>query len=81
MMKELTDHKLIFMGKEYSLSEWITVSDYAKKYNIKIDLVMKCIDRGVIPAGSAIIIPELNYLKLVKNQPYSARPYEARAAQ
>ena len=79
MMKELTDTKLIFMGNEYKLSEWITISDYSKKYNVKTDLILKWIDRGVIPAGSAIVIPELNYLKLIKNQTYSARPYETRA--
>lgn len=79
MMKELTDTRLIFMGKEYKLSEWMTVSDYAKKYNVKTDLVLKWIERGVVPAGPAILIPELNNLKLVKNQPYSARAYSAKA--
>jgi hypothetical protein len=78
-LMELTDSKLVIMDKEYKLKDWMTLSDYCKKYNIKPSRLSNWIERGVVPDQSIIVIPELNGLKLIKNQPFMARPYEARA--
>ncbi|WP_221393742.1 hypothetical protein [Dyadobacter sp. NIV53] len=75
----LTRSKLTIMEKEYDLSEWITISDYSKKYNVTVARVQNWIARGIIPDGSVIVVPELNHLKLIKNQAYEARPYDARS--
>jgi hypothetical protein len=77
-LMELTDSKLVIMDKEYKLKDWMTLSDYCKKYNIKPSRLSNWIERGVVPDQSIIVIPELNGLKLIKNQAFMARPYEAR---
>jgi hypothetical protein len=78
LLMNLTSSKLVIMDKEYKLREWMTLSDYCKKYNIKPSRLSNWIERGVVPDGNIIVIPELNGLKLIKNQIYMARPYEAR---
>lgn len=70
MMNELSQSKLTIMDKEYDLSEWITLTDYAKKYNLSISRVQQWIIRGVVPTDCVIVVPELNYLKLLKNKMY-----------
>ncbi|MCF0060520.1 hypothetical protein MUK70_14845 [Dyadobacter chenwenxiniae] len=77
-LMQLTQSKLVIMGNEYHLWEWITLSDYSKKYNIKIPRLLNWIVRGVIPNDSVIVVPELNHLKLIKNQQYEARSYPPR---
>ena len=79
-LMDFTNSKLVIMDKEYKLRDWMTLSDYCKKYNIKPSRLSNWIDRGVIPEGSIIVIPELNGLKLIRNQVYMARPYEAKVA-
>ena len=78
-LMQLTQSKLVIMDKEYYLWEWITLSDYAKKYNVKIPRLLNWIERGVIPDDAIIVIPELNHLKLVKNQLYEPRSYAVRS--
>ncbi|WP_221392868.1 hypothetical protein [Dyadobacter sp. NIV53] len=78
-LMDFTNSKLVIMDKEYKLRDWMTLSDYCKKYNIKPSRLSNWIERGVVPDASIIVIPELNGLKLIKNQPFMARPYEARA--
>lgn len=79
-LMDFTNSKLVIMDKEYSLREWMTLSDYCKKYSIKPSRLSNWIDRGVIPDGNLIVIPELNGLKLIKNQLYMARTYETKDA-
>lgn len=79
-LMDFTSSKLVIMDKEYKLREWMTLSDYCRKYNIKPSRLSNWIERDVIPDGCIIVIPELNGLKLIKNQPYMARPYETRTA-
>ena len=78
-LMDFTSSKLVIMDKEYNLREWMTLSEYCKKYNIKPSRLSNWIERGVIPDGSIIVIPELNGLKLIKDQVYMARTYEVRA--
>lgn len=70
MMNELSQSKLTIMDKEYDLTEWITLTDYSKKYNLSISQVQQWIIRGVVPSDCVIVVPELNYLKLLKNKIY-----------
>jgi hypothetical protein len=79
LMFELSDSVLTMSGNAYALKDWITISDYAKRNDVSVARVNNWISRGVVPDGNWIVVPELNYLKLIKNQPYSARSYEARA--
>lgn len=74
----ITDSRIIIMGKEYKLSEWLTVKNYCEKYDLRINRVQNWIDRNVIPDGCIIVIPELNGLRLLKDQPYEVRKYETR---
>ncbi|MCF0041298.1 hypothetical protein [Dyadobacter fanqingshengii] len=79
MLMDFTNSKLVIMDKEYWLRDWMTLSDYCKKYNIKPSRLSNWMERGVVPAGSVIVIPELNGLKLIKDQAFMARSYKARA--
>lgn len=73
MMTEITKSKLVIADKEYNLSEWITTSDYARNNHLALARVHNWITRGVIPKDCIVIIPELNHLKLIKNQSYMTR--------
>lgn len=73
LMNEISQSKLTIMGKEYDLSEWITLSDYSKKHDLSVSRVQQWVIRGVIPSDCIIVVPELNYMKLIKNRPYKTR--------
>lgn len=73
MVRELSDSKLTIAGKEFSLSEWLTLSEYAKKHNLTVSRVQQWVIRGIVPEACIVIVPELNYLKLVKDQVYVTR--------
>ncbi|MEO6686865.1 MAG: hypothetical protein ABIN24_12915 [Dyadobacter sp.] len=73
MMNEITQSRLIIADTEYKLSEWITTSDYAINNHLSIARVHNWITRGIIPLDCVIVVPELNHLKLIKNQPYETR--------
>lgn len=54
-------------GVEYPLDEWLTISEYCKKFNIpRTQVVTTWINRGVIPKKNVVTIPELNNLRLIK---------------
>ena len=72
-MAEITQSKLVIADKEYNLSEWITTSDYAKSNHLAIARVHNWITCGVIPSDCIIVVPELNHLKLIKDQLYQTR--------
>ncbi|WP_083422093.1 hypothetical protein [Arsenicibacter rosenii] len=58
-------------GTAYSLDEWITIKEYARRFDLKsTNIVSNWISRGIIPAQNIIEIPELNDLKLIKAVPY-----------
>lgn len=58
--------KLIMNGKEYDLKEWVTLSNYCKHHNIKINTLMNRIKRNTFNNENRIVIKELNNLVLVK---------------
>jgi len=54
------------------LSQWLTLKRYTEKYNLKsTSVVTNWIARGIVPADCTIVIPELNNIRLIKNQRYS----------
>ena len=57
-------------GIRYSLDEWLTVANYARKYAVDTQLVSNWISRKVIPANCVVELNALNNIRLVKDQPY-----------
>lgn len=55
---------------EVNLDEWLTLKRYAERYGVSIQTVSNWVARGIIPADCTQVLPELNGLRLVKNQPY-----------
>jgi hypothetical protein len=59
-----------FRGLTVDMAEWLTITRYAQRYNTTAQIVTDWIACGVIPADCVMALPELNDLRLVKNQPY-----------
>lgn len=57
-------------GMTVDLAEWITVKRYAERYGLTTQVMTNWLARGIIPADCAMTLPELNDLRLVRNQPY-----------
>lgn len=58
-------------GKRYSLTEWVTLKQYAKRHQLEsISVLSNWISRGIIPAEDMIIVEELNDLKLIRDKIY-----------
>lgn len=51
-------------------TQWLTVKRYAEKYGTNIEHVSNRIANGTIPADCVRDLPEINNLKLIKDQPY-----------
>jgi hypothetical protein len=49
---------------------WLTIKRYADKYGLSQQVVVNWINRGVIPAEAVQDVPELNNMRLVKDQLY-----------
>ena len=71
-LKSLKEVKLIVENHEYSLNEWITISDYSRRHNLKTSRVQNWITRGVIPPDKVVVVPQLNSLKLIKDEVYKS---------
>lgn len=52
------------------MSDWLTIKRYAEKYKVSTQVVTNWIARGVIAADCVRDVPELNDLRLVKDQIY-----------
>lgn len=57
-------------GVTIDLAEWLTIKRYAQRYNLTTQVVTNWISRGIIPADCVMDLPELNNIRLVKNQLY-----------
>lgn len=51
-------------------AEWLTIAHYAKKYDVSQQVVVNWINRSVVPADCVQEIPELNNIRLIKDQSY-----------
>lgn len=69
----INDSKKYFVsqGKTVDLTEYITIKEYCKRFNIpNMTTVTNWIRRGVIPADHVITVPEFNDIRLIKAIPY-----------
>ena len=57
-------------GVRYSLDEWLTVANYARKYGVDTQLVSNWMRRGIVPANCVVELNALNNIRLVKDKPY-----------
>lgn len=51
-------------------SDWLTVKRYAEKYGVSTNVVSNWVSRGIIPANSTRVVPELNNLRLIQDKIY-----------
>ncbi|GAB3255965.1 hypothetical protein GCM10027347_17480 [Larkinella harenae] len=58
------------LGFTLDTAEWLTIARYSKKYDIPQSTITSWISRGVIPADAVQDLPELNNIRLIKDQPY-----------
>lgn len=52
------------------MSEWLTIKRYGERHGLTTQVVTNWIARGIIPADCVRTVPELNDLRLIKDQPY-----------
>ena len=58
-------------GTRFPLTDWITPTEYAKRFKLRsTNVVSNWIRRGVIPAENILHVPELNDIRLIKAIPY-----------
>lgn len=57
-------------GVQVDFTQWLTIKRYAQRYGLTTQVVTNWIARGIIPADCTMSLPELNDLRLVKNQLY-----------
>ncbi|MCE6989946.1 hypothetical protein [Dyadobacter sp. CY323] len=69
-IKRLDDVKIVVAGDEYDLHDWVTISNYSRLHNLKVSRVQNWISRGVVPRDKVLAIPQLNNVKLIKNEIY-----------
>lgn len=55
---------------EVNLSEWLTITRYAKKYGLDSHVITNWIRRGTIPKDCVMEFTELNNIRLIKDQFY-----------
>ena len=52
------------------LSEWMTIKRYAEKYGVTTQVISNWIARGIIPSDCIKDFPELNNIRIIKDQVY-----------
>ena len=58
-------------NKKYSTTEWVTIEDYCKEYQLKsTTVVTNWIKRNKIPAENIVTFPSLGGLKLIRKVAY-----------
>lgn len=64
-LKILTAHGFVL-----DTTKWVTIKHYAEKHGLQMNTVTNWISRGIIPPDCVETLPELNDIRLVKDQPY-----------
>ena len=73
MIKEAQNY-LISQGRILDLTDWVTIKEYCKRFDIKnTETVTNWINRGIIPAENVRIIEEFNNTRLIKAVPYHVK--------
>ena len=72
MEKKSADSLRILTANSFVMdtTEWLTISRYSKKHGIPQSTITSWISRGVIPADAVRDLPELNNIRLIKDQVY-----------
>lgn len=62
---------LIRQGKVLDLTEWVTIKEYCRRFQIKnTETVSNWIRRGIIPADYMMVIEEFNNIKMIRAKSY-----------
>jgi hypothetical protein len=62
---------LISQGEVVDLTDWITIKEYCRRFEIKnTETVTNWISRGIIPAENVRVVEEFNNTRLIKAVPY-----------
>lgn len=62
---------LITQGQIVDLTDWVTIKEYCRRFNIKnTETVTNWISRGIVPAENIRVIEEFNNTRLIKAVPY-----------
>jgi hypothetical protein len=65
---------LISHGEVLDLSEWVTIKEYCKRFDIKnVETVLNWISRGIVPKENVVTVEEFNNTRLIKAIPYQVR--------
>ncbi|MEO6287041.1 MAG: hypothetical protein ABIN80_06230 [Dyadobacter sp.] len=65
---------LISHGEVVDLSEWVTIKEYCKRFDIKnVETVLNWISRGIVPKENVVTVEEFNNTRLIKAIPYQIR--------
>ena len=69
---------LISQGEVVDLTDWVTIKEYCKRFDIKnVETVINWINRGIVPAENVRIIEEFNNTRLIKAVPYHVKAAKA----
>ena len=70
MIKEARNY-LITKGVPVDLSEWVTIKEYCRRFNIKnTETVSNWVKRGVIPAEDTMLVEEFNNTRMIRAKDY-----------
>ncbi|NBA74580.1 hypothetical protein GOQ04_03430 [Emticicia sp. ODNR4P] len=73
LLAKITQKKVSILvdNIEYPLEEWVTLTEYIKRFKLKsTTVVSNWIARGIIPEKNVLKVPQLN-IQLVKAIPYT----------
>lgn len=70
--EELPTHCIRLGDQVYDLREWVTLKEYVLRHEgiTSTNIVSNWISRGVVPADCVVELPDLNGLKLIRDQVY-----------
>ncbi|WP_254562156.1 hypothetical protein [Dyadobacter diqingensis] len=69
---------LVSQGEVVDLTEWLTIKEYCKRFDIKnTETVTNWINRGIIPSENVRVIEEFNNTRLIKAVPYHVKSAKA----
>lgn len=70
-LRQEIENFLTIEGKGYPLAEWVTLKEYARRFNLgSPSAVNGWINAGIVPAENVVVVVELNDLKLIRAVPY-----------
>ncbi len=70
-IKEASDY-LIRQGVVVDLTEWVTIKEYCRRFDIKnTETVSNWIKRGIVPEDDTMIIEEFNNIRMIRAKPYT----------